>query len=431
MKLPLFDIYQHSLLTVLFLISAVVEIFLILIRFGALKKTKSLYLKQIIDLLIFFFCSFLFFSYSFLLWEYTFSAIPGKWWFWSDELGFFILFFIQLIILTRCVYLIANIFYTSTLEANVLSLKEAIDNLPDGIIFSNQNGEIKMTNNTAVKNFYEWTDQELWNAQPFIELGNQNVEINEKIWKIVNQPLDTSNEKQIIQITTTDITKIQKMLIELENQKVDHESKKHELNEVLANLKEIKRQEALLQARYDIHAQLGYTVSVIDRIRNSDLIPSAKTAKISEIFSSGIMLQNNNFSEKLEDLIESLAKLNLQIEVKGKFKFDPIVEKELLSILREAAINAVRHGNATKLLVEVKFEGEYSERYSNEFTVSERKKGKYIIIISNEGTIPESTIKEGSGIASMRKTIENLGGMMTIDYENKFTITLFIPNFNA
>jgi len=230
------------------------------------------------------------------------------------------------------------------------------------------------------------------------------------VWQLKQQKIDLFKKQNIYQITANDITKLEDMLATLENQKSEHESKREEIKKVLTNLKEIKRQEALLQTRYDLHAQLGYTVSVLDRIKTSDLTQAEKITKLSEILSMGIVLSEYNFSEKLDNLIESFAKLNLKIEINGEAKFDPLIEKGLISILREAAINAVKHGNAELLIVNITPETD-----------------QFVIEIKNKGELPKTKIKEGSGISSMRKRISDLGGKLNLAYDKEFIVTLYIP----
>lgn len=410
MKLPILENFQHSFFLVLLLLTIIAEVFIILFRFGVLQRTKSLYIKQLADFSLLIICTYLYVRYAEMKWCYTLSGIPCNKWF-LDNSHFSNLFFIGLaFLLLRAIYLIYSFLFDSEGNLTLLSLKQALDNLASGIIFSELDGRIIIANRVAIDIYQKFTEQELWNARPIINLGNQKFRIGDSVWQLKQQKIDLFKKQNIYQITANDITKLEDMLATLENQKSEHESKREEIKKVLTNLKENKRQEALLQTRYDLHAQLGYTVSVLDRIKTSDLTQAEKITKLSEILSMGIVLSEYNFSEKLDNLIESFAKLNLKIEINGEAKFDPLIEKGLISILREAAINAVKHGNAELLIVNITPETD-----------------QFVIEIKNKGELPKTKIKEGSGISSMRKRISDLGGKLNLAYDKEFIVTLYIP----
>ena len=49
------------------------------------------------------------------------------------------------------------------------------------------------------------------------------------------------------------------------------------------------------------------------------------------------------------------------------------------------------------------------------------------ITITNNGAAPSGPIKEGSGLSSLRHSIESAGGEMHMTYKPRFTLLLIIP----
>ena len=74
--------------------------------------------------------------------------------------------------------------------------------------------------------------------------------------------------------------------------------------------------------------------------------------------------------------------------------------------MRECLINAIRHGNADKLYVQI------------------QKGNTCQVTISNNGTPPDCQIKEGGGLSSLRKKIQESGGSITFQLQPKFTVEL-------
>ena len=51
----------------------------------------------------------------------------------------------------------------------------------------------------------------------------------------------------------------------------------------------------------------------------------------------------------------------------------------------------------------------------------------YDITITNNGAVPSEPIKEGSGLSSLRRSIESAGGEMHTAYKPRFALLLTLP----
>ena len=81
----------------------------------------------------------------------------------------------------------------------------------------------------------------------------------------------------------------------------------------------------------------------------------------------------------------------------------------IYSSIREALTNAVRHGGANEIMVDI------ADTSSS-----------YRVVISNNGRQPITKITEGGGIKNLRKLLEQEGATLTLRY-NSFALDINIP----
>ncbi len=97
------------------------------------------------------------------------------------------------------------------------------------------------------------------------------------------------------------------------------------------------------------------------------------------------------------------ARGRLQMQVSGTYHpLDPGVERELLRIAREAAVNAVRHGDPENIVLRLEFD-------ANMFGMEIRDDGRGF-----EGTPPDGT-RGHFGLTGMRERAASIGAEMTVE----------------
>ena len=80
-------------------------------------------------------------------------------------------------------------------------------------------------------------------------------------------------------------------------------------------------------------------------------------------------------------------------------------------ILRECTSNGVRHAGATELYAD-----------------SEHRPQSWHLCITNNGAPPKAEIKEGGGLSSLRRRIENAGGTVTVHSLPVFVLEVTLPD---
>jgi hypothetical protein len=118
-----------------------------------------------------------------------------------------------------------------------------------------------------------------------------------------------------------------------------------------------------------------------------------------------------NYEDSYEDLtqmIDFYRLLGIHFTLTGDFNACPH-KKEGLEFLRETIDNAIRHGNATKITITSKVEGNY-----------------FLLITSNNGNVPSKCVPH-NGLSHLKAMTENRGGSITIETTPEFTVTASVP----
>lgn len=82
----------------------------------------------------------------------------------------------------------------------------------------------------------------------------------------------------------------------------------------------------------------------------------------------------------------------------------------MYAAIREALTNAVRHVNATELMVKI-----------------EQDEKSYHIEISDNGSVSVSSITEGNGLSALRQRLEQEGASLKVLCDNSVSLIIDIP----
>ena len=114
--------------------------------------------------------------------------------------------------------------------------------------------------------------------------------------------------------------------------------------------------------------------------------------------------------DELDGLQQAFGSIGVEIEQNGKLPEDRAYGRLFTDIIRESVTNAVRHGFATKIFVQMDFTD-----------------GEYRLKITNNGHSPSGPIVEGGGIGGMRKMVEPHGGALDVTAYPRFVLTVNLP----
>ncbi|MFC4805530.1 hypothetical protein [Filifactor villosus] len=409
MRLPILASSKTDYIILVLFFLIVLQAMVILFSF-IIRKRKLRILSEVVFT---FFLFILYYFYASLKTGWSIGGINSSIWRLERSEDYMFLMTLLFFCVIRAIFLIYRYFRCTKEKISVFSLKEAVDNLSEGIIFSKPNGFVILSNLTAEDLSLKLTGAPLKNANIFLDtvMGDRTEmkkDVGESTWIFESRFL-SEGQKVLCQTTCRDITMPEQLIRELEKKIKEQEKMHKEQIDLLDALTEVQKQEALLQLRLETHAKLGLKVSVMDYILNSEMTLQKKVEMIQENFSEGVKLREKSLSVRVSNLIRSFKELGLNIEIEGMTPIDTVYEELWLGLIKEAAINAINHGKSANMRIKVTDKEDVRE-----------------ITIENDGEIANKNIKIGGGLTSINRNAEIMGGTMKIETDDKFVIKIYV-----
>jgi len=316
---------------------------------------------------------------------------------------------------------------------SAFSVKNAIDSLNTGVIFSEPDGQTLLYNvqmqqlmtlitgkvQRNVKRFYDLISSgEIQPDCKKAELEGQSVILlpDGSAWMFTKTIL-TIKKKEYTQITATDITERWKLTAELQRQNDELAQKGEELTAMIDNLHILSREQETQKVKMRAHDILGEKLTLLLRsIRNEqsldyDLLRSLAQGLMDE-------LKTDDSAPVPQDELDSLRRvferIGVIIALDGELPEDSAKGRLFVDIIKEGTTNAVRHGFATTVSVQIGF-----------------SENAYRLIITDNGRSVSDEFAEGGGIGGIRKKLMPFGGVLTVASSPAFVLTIVLPGGDA
>lgn len=300
------------------------------------------------------------------------------------------------------------------------SIKEALDILPEGIVIGNHDGMVRLSNLKMNELCKVITSDMLndtgrfWNtvSQKGKEQGGKYLmHVNESVWQFEKDKLDIDG---IIfdQITATDVTDRYKIIDELE-------AKNEHLQDIRRRMKAVSelsgdmfvaQEEAA--ARAAVHNQLGQ-VLLMGRhyINHRDAVDSQVVYAATKQMNQFLLGESKEAYLGEEDALNQAChmadSIGVKVVINGTDTKKAIVRDLLSQAITECAANTVKHAEGNKVIVDIT-----------------EDEDKSVITVTNNGKPPKNAISESGGLLSLRRNVEAIGGVMTVEYTPEFKLTL-------
>lgn len=311
-----------------------------------------------------------------------------------------------------------------------LSIKEAVDFFPGGILYANETGRTLIANPTmnrllaSLAISSESGALSMWETLMKIQ-DSYNVSVqalddkllirirNAGSWLFSNQTI-IANKKNYIQLLAIDITDEDILTREMEEANYALEEIGRQLSHSLKNIEELEKEREILRMKTRVHDILGERLSILSRLLESnmettDIVNSLKPL-LTDLTQTIADNADSSPQHLLSSLTQSFAFIGTVIHIRGALPPDHEAAMVFAEIIRECATNAVRHADAGNVYIE--------------FTETE---DKYALLVRNDGNPPSGPITEGSGIAGMRRQAHELSGELTIELRPQFQISVNVP----
>lgn len=340
-------------------------------------------------------------------------------------------FFIAAIILflgRSIVVCISNIILIRT-KISALSVIRGIDILNTGVLFSENDGYILLSNKQMQKlmlaiadkifrnsiQFYEMLVQDKFNSRcKKEELDGQMVYLlpDDSAWMFTKTEIQIQR-KNYIHISASDVSQVWKMTVKLQNQDKELRHKSDELKKTISKIYILSKKKEIENAKMRAHDILGQRLSLLLRIiqdKNSidyDLLVSLSKGLLDEVKAER---ETTGPYDKLNSIQQVFSDIGVNVKIQGQFPYKIEQASLFVDIIRESATNAVRHGFATQINIK-----------------SELIEGIYNLTIDNNGYTTNTPIIPGSGIQAMREKIKDQDGYLDITHHPVFTLSVVLP----
>ena len=322
-------------------------------------------------------------------------------------------------------------------------IKKAIDSYPGGICFSALDGRVILVNEKMNQLILKLTGHTILNAKATWE-ALANFANNGKVKKLTQSwlPKDTDNENgsthqqlffrfsdssvwrfelkfldsNTVQIEAAEITELYRLSEELYENTIRLREMQKRQEALLDSIAKINLNKEILAAKIHIHDELGHcllattkTIMEDSLTENADMLRKSWNSTIHD-FSNISTVWTVPDSSLQSELLQVAELIGCKVIFFGEQPTQRKALQLLYAAIREALTNAVRHAEATELMVQIK----------------QNKQG-YHIEISNNGGVTVSKITEGNGLSALRQRLEQEGASLKILCDNSVSLIVDIP----
>ena len=320
-------------------------------------------------------------------------------------------------------------------------IKKAIDSYPGGICFSALDGRVILVNEKMNQLMLELTGHTILNAKvAWEELANfasngkaekltqswlpkdpDNESIHQQlffrfsyssVWRFELKFLDSNT----IQIEAAEITELYRLNEELYENTIRIQEMQKRQNALLDSIVEVNLNKEILAAKMHIHDELGHCLLATTKAltedsltENADMLRKSWNSTIHD-FSNISTVWTVPDSSLQAELMQVAELIGCKVIFLGEQPTQRKALQLLYAAIREALTNAVRHANATELMVKI-----------------EQDEKNYHIEISDNGSVSVSSITEGNGLSALRQRLEQEGASLKVLCNNSVSLIVDIP----
>lgn len=312
------------------------------------------------------------------------------------------------------------------------SIKESMDNLPDGICFSKLDGTPLLVNRVMQDISYAVFGNMLVNDVVCAEdIRNNKIKSGARILQrdpLIVKALGDIWQIQIVLHENVRETLAYKITLEwglyqeIEEKNRQIEKINRSLKEYQKNVAEYTRQKEILQAKIKIHDKIGQSLIYFKRYLDKKDKTKEDRDKLINLWMESLVMLNekDDFLSEREDsskneanfekLISTAKDIGVAVHLDGNTPKDEGDINLLVGIVHEALNNAIRHGQAKNIWIKLD-EGNLNIHCK----------------IRNDGILSKEPIKEKGGLKNIHQRIKSFGGKMNIELEPQFTLDLTWP----
>ncbi|WP_370797807.1 sensor histidine kinase [Adlercreutzia equolifaciens] len=340
----------------------------------------------------------------------------------------------------RLLFTLAHDFAYRKSHITRLSIMESMKSLPDGILCSDAYGDILFMNDkmrfylqqlempadlsdaNSIRRELMARGTKLNVLKPGLGSVSTSLSLSSTMVCLFVFDKMTIRNREYLRVIAYDITEKAKLAQEIEGTNSRLEETAVEILDSISALRSVAETQAMLQMRSRVHDIIGQRLSIVHRLLESGDYSDESIRRMQPLL-KGILndlLPASTLSpeEDLSLMRSALGMAGVTLSFHGKLPNDESVAKAMVSIVREAATNAICHAQALNIAVSVGIQA-----------VDGGKAGKAIaeLVVTNDGLASKAIIREGSGIKGMRHAAERAGGRLRVISHPQFRVDASFP----
>ena len=291
-----------------------------------------------------------------------------------------------------------------------MSVKDSIDMLNAGLCYWEDGGRMILLNKKMDEICLALSGETLMNGDHFyqcIESDCMSLPDGRK-FNFFHNTVDFE-DKQIHELIAVDVTELYKKNELLEQETIRLQKMNESLRRYNQNIEETVRKQEILDAKVYIHDEMN-RLMLITTANIETPMPEEDFNEILTLWKNNSVLMGMGSGKSQVNMdvteVNRLAKL-LGIDVKWRGEQPEIIPDSIrelfVMVAREAIANAVKHGEAGIVTIDIKKENE-----------------NLIIDISNDGHLPSGSISLGGGLTNIKRMVEDKRGRMWVDIKEQF-----------
>ncbi|MCR4584824.1 MAG: hypothetical protein K5686_03790 [Lachnospiraceae bacterium] len=304
---------------------------------------------------------------------------------------------------------------------SAMSVKEAFDRLPAGLLFYVESGVPLMVNEMMHSVSRDISGMPLRDGEAFYkmlkekgqETGDQIMVRGEsgKVYSIKKSRLLIKGA-EVAELTAVDISREYELTEELKKKQDKVRLLNNRLKALLASVEYVSMNRELLQLKTALHDNIGQSILIARRYLSAP--GSVDKKRMLDFWGENIKHLVNDEPEEWElpyyVISKEADRLGIKLNIIGELPD----EQELIPVV-DAAIsvhigNTLKHADGRVATVSV-----------------QREAGRIELCFTNDGKQPEEEIVEMGGLLNLRKEVESVGGSMELISRPAFELKISLP----
>ena len=305
------------------------------------------------------------------------------------------------------------------------AVKESLDSLPTAVCYFDSSGTVKLCNSLMYDLFRKITKSDLQGfdeLQKALDNCNQLTSIirdgdififpDGRAWQYSAEDVKKADGKVYTEAMFNDVTELYEKRQELKQQAKELKKMYRELKILSENVQEVTREQEIFNMKSRLHDQMNMGVSAIRRMLLQNVTSEENAAAVVQFRRAIQVLQEENAypQDDVAEFIRDAAVSGVQVKITGDLPKIGNSLQLLLTVMREACVNAARHADAAVLYIAV-----------------ERNPDAITLRMTNDGERPKEKIIPRGGLADLDKMIKAAGGRMDIQSRPVFALTVTLP----